>query len=76
MSFSRALELLKQGYKLSRIGWNGANMYVQFIEPEDTTYTKGMVHEPYFLIKTVRDTMAAWVPSTSDILAMDWMIIE
>lgn len=72
MSFSEALELLKQGRLVSRKGWNGTNMFVELIRPCNTKYTKGMTHEPYFIIKTVRNTMAAWVPSTGDVLANDW----
>lgn len=30
LTFSRALELLKEGYNIQRQGWNGKNMYLEY----------------------------------------------
>lgn len=81
MNFSEALVLLKEGFKLSRRGWNGPGQFV-YLVPEASYAAQtqaarehfGAVvpYEAYFALKTTRDTVAMWVPSTGDLLATDW----
>lgn len=68
MSFSLALSMLKQGARMTRQGWNGANQWVALYHPENTD-----AHLPYLYIKTVSGHTVPWLASQTDLLAEDWM---
>ena len=88
MNFGKALELLKQGEKLLRKGWNGKGMFVVYQKGypqgipcnKNTAEAWGMEEgelfkcEPYLQIKMVNGSHSMWTPSINDILAEDWMV--
>lgn len=90
MTFGEALELLKQGKKVARIGWNGKGMFVVFQKgyPDGIPCNKQTANawglkegdlfkcEPYLQIKMVNGSHSMWVPSINDCLAEDWMEVE
>jgi len=67
MDFSQALESLKDGSRVSRIGWNGKGMYL---------YIPGRAErghfEQFIAMKTADDKLVPWLASQTDILAEDW----
>ena len=81
MNFSTALDLIKVGSKLARSGWNAngqfvymvpANSYAAQTDAARETFGDLVPYEAYFALKTVRNTVSMWVPSTGDLLAEDW----
>lgn len=90
MNFGEALAAAKEGKKIARSGWNGANMYAVIMPgyPEgiainETTakahgIPKGtiMIFRPYWALYTAQKDIASWAPSGSDTLAEDWGIVE
>ena len=92
MDFSEALLAIKRGEKIARSGWNGSNMfavlspgkkelyYTEFFNKDLSEYASRiggfMDVRPSFMLKTAQDDVAYWVPSCSDILAEDWVIVE
>jgi hypothetical protein len=82
--FDIAVCLLKEGEKVARKGWNGKGMFVYYVPagvyPARTEAAKSIgetvSYNPYFAIKTVDDSVSAWVPSVNDCLADDWMIVR
>lgn len=80
-NFGFALELLKNGKKVTRKGWNGKGMFVYYI-PANSYKTITNVakkefgeyanYNPYLAIKNVNGTISTWVPSINDCLAEDW----
>ena len=89
MNFGEALAAAKEGKKVSRSGWNGANMYA-IIMPgypdgigvnEATAKAHGveagtvMKFRPYWALFTAQKDVASWAPSGSDTLADDWGIV-
>ena len=89
-SFSKALELLKEGRKVARNGWNGKGMFVVYQKgyPNGIPCNKqcaeawGMNEgdlfrcEPYLQIRMVNGSHAMWVPSINDCLAEDWYEVK
>lgn len=82
MDFGKALELLKQGKPVCRIGWNGKDMWLQLYKPSEdegivTAGASGvgtwLPLSPHILIKTVNEEFVPWVPSQTDILSEDWI---
>ena len=90
--FSVALEALKGGFAVAREGWNGAGMWVSLSPgsedlPADKFWNKHNKEFaernggtatvlPYFTIKTKDGKIGSWVPSASDILAEDWVVMS
>lgn len=83
MDFPKALDLLKSGYRISREGWNGQDMYLFFFSPvahgmEEITIldkepmgtTKPLL--PFIMMKTASDMYVPWLASQTDILSEDW----
>lgn len=87
LPFGLALEALRLGKRLSRIGWNGKGMFVYMVPPASYPAQTGAAkshfgdgalvpYNAYFAIKNVNDTVSTWVPSINDCLADDWLILE
>lgn len=82
-SFSKALELLKQGQKICRKGWNGKGMWLSYLDPYHNnqfsiTEKDGAegTFSPYIGMKTADNKYVPWLASQTDLLADDWMIAE
>lgn len=85
VDFGEAVRLLKDGKKLSRIGWNGSDMYAYYVPansyPAVTEIAKKefgdiVPYKAYLALKTAQNDIATWTPSTSDCLAEDWFVNE
>lgn len=85
LTFSQALEHLKNGVKMQRTGWNGKGMYLFIIGTNSSevgigkggwTYTNGVNDNfqllPFIAMKTADDKVVPWLASQTDILANDW----
>ena len=72
MSFSKALELIKQGKKMARVGWNGKGMCVEIQFPDDHS-KMGLA---YIYLKTATGLLCPWSISNSDALTDDWVVVE
>lgn len=79
-SFGIALDLLEQGLKVARAGWNGKGIFIELQRPDEHS----KMTSPYIYIDTTglqTDNPAApksrvpWVASQSDLLATDWVIV-
>lgn len=92
LGFGRALELMKEGAALARIGWNGNGMFAvyspgyenlpaeQFFSSKLREFAQGRLNQtltvrPALMLKTAQNDVAYWTPSTSDILATDWLVV-
>lgn len=82
MDFSRALDAVKNGKKISREGWNGKGMHIELQRP---TQESKMTLPYLFLVYPRRTTTAGitipgseqrvpWLASQTDLLAGDWVI--
>jgi len=87
MNFSEALELIKQGKKLTRTGWNGKNMFVYLVHgsefeinraPLNAVFQMGtkIKYRPHIDLKAADGTCGVWSISNNDALAEDWEIFE
>lgn len=77
--FGFALEALKQGKRVRRTGWNGKNMWLRIVIPDECKNEKfdmGMENLPFIEMKTADDKLVPWIASQTDILAEDWMVAE
>lgn len=77
MTFSQALEHIKNGGKCARTNWNGKDMYV--FHAGGVTFTdKSGLHITYGEHITMRTADAKYVPwlaSQTDLMADDWFFV-
>ena len=76
--FAVALRELKEGSKVARSGWNGKGLWLELQRPN--AHSKMTL--PYIFISYPEDAQntpgarVPWLPSQTDLLADDWMIVE
>jgi len=86
-NFSWALTMLKDGYKITRKGWNGADMFLFLVNgstfevnrpPLNEIYPEGtkVNYHAHIDMKTADGTIVPWVASQTDLLAEDWDIVQ
>jgi hypothetical protein len=81
MSFGLAIEAMKKGRKVARVGWNGKGMWLHLVRFYGVIggCAEGSVpmeQLPYIQMKTVDDKLVPWLASQTDMLADDWQIAE
>jgi len=67
MSFGDALTLLKYNERVCRRGWNNMGWLALQVPDVHSKMT-----QPYIYLKMADNQLVPWVPSQTDILAMDW----
>ena len=78
LTFSQALNFVKRGKSIQRVGWNGAGLVVKIQRPDENS----KMTLPYLYIeypenaKTTPGARCPWLASQTDILAEDWQIIN
>lgn len=89
LTFGLAVEALKKGYRVARIGWNGKGMFLEYVipyHPENKDFCcdrpQCQVHDinhellSWLGMKTADNKFVPWLASQTDILADDWQIVE
>lgn len=87
MDFGAALQALKNGQKVARLGWNGKGMFL-FLVPGSVfkvnrppllgIYPEGteISYCPHIDMRTADGKIVPWLASQTDVLAEDWVIVE
>jgi len=70
--FGVALELLRQGKKVARGGWNGKGMYLALQVPDEHS----MNRQSYIYIVPSEGQRVPWVASHPDMLGEDWYEVK
>lgn len=89
LNFGQAIELMKQGKKVSRKGWNGKGMFLYYVpasaypaQRNNKGTLKGMFKDDlvpygaYIAMKTAQDNVIPWLASQTDMLADDWQVVD
>lgn len=82
MNFSEALQLIKEGKRLTRNGWNGKEMFVYFVTgsefetslPPLNEFYEIVTYRPHIDLRAADGTCGVWSISNTDALAEDWEI--
>lgn len=81
MTFGNALEALKQGEQVARIGWNGKGMWLNLQRPDEHSkmtlpyiYIEYPVNPEHHVYPN--GSRVPWIASQSDVLAEDWFIVK
>ncbi len=68
----KAVKELLNGNTVSRTGWNGPDQWLRLQVPDENSD----MSLPYIFIKTVQGHLVPWLASQTDILAIDWYLVE
>ena len=80
LNFSEALNFLKEGGRLARVGWNGRGIFIKIQRPDENS----KMTSPYIFIDTTGlqtdnesapKSLVPWIASQTDILADDWEVV-
>jgi hypothetical protein len=86
LTFSQALDNLKNGIKMQRTGWNGEGMFI-FLVPGSTFIVNRLPllgicpegtrvnYHAHIDMKTADYQIVPWLASQTDLLAEDWQIV-
>ena len=82
--FGKAIQLVKQGRKLQRNGWNGKGQYIELAMCLSYTNANGKIinaeHEAIgnsaIAFVGTSGVQIGWLASQADMLAEDWRIVE
>ena len=71
-NFGLALEMLKAGAIVSRVGWDGDGQFIKLQVPDEHSKMK----KPYLYISPVDGELVPWLASQTDLLAEDWYRLD
>lgn len=86
MTFSEALERIKNGQRLARSNWNAKGQFV-FLVPGSTfevnrpplsyIYEEGTVinYHPHIDMRNAQGMIVPWQPTQGDVLSDDWEVV-
>lgn len=72
LGIGEAVQAMREGRRVARRGWNGADMWLAIRNPGDET---GM-GRPFVYIRPVDGQLTPWVASQLDLLATDWFLVD
>lgn len=75
MNFGKILELLKEGKKVARKGWNGKGMYVEKVQLRISREDLKFIDNECLVLKNVNGGFNTWIPSITDLFAEDWEVL-
>lgn len=70
--FGWALDALRRGDAVARVGWNGKGMWLRLQRPD--AHSKMTL--PYIYMSTAQGDLVPWLASQTDVLADDWVLIR
>ena len=84
MDFGSAIQLLKEGKRVQRSGWNGKNQYIELATNISYKNANGEIinaeHEAIgnkaIAFVGTSGVQLGWLASQADMLAEDWKIVE
>lgn len=84
MDFGKAIQLMKEGKRVQREGWNGKNQYIELATNISYKNTKGEIinveHDAIgnnaIAFVGTSGVQLGWLASQADMLANDWKEVE
>lgn len=74
MTFEEVLPHLKAGKKAVRENWGGCEEYIFVVKGHTLN---GELINPYLMIKTTEQpTLSQFMPTSCDVLAQDWKLVD
>lgn len=73
--FAWALEAMRHGARVARIGWNGRDMWLRIVGPADGDPSRHPCYpvRAFVQLKDAQGWLVPWQPSQADLLERDWI---
>ena len=75
MTFGLALEALQQGKRVSRAGWNGVGLWLEYIPAASVDLAFIRMSYPVHSKAYPEGARVPWLASQTDMLATDWVVV-
>jgi len=84
LRFGEAIENLRAGKTLTRIGWNASDMWLYYVptakyktmtDAAKEAFGDTVSYREYLALKTAQGDVATWSPSNTDVFATDWVVL-
>ena len=75
MPFGLALEALQQGKRVSRAGWNGVGLWLEYLPASGVDLAYIRMSYPVHSKAYPEGARVPWLASQTDILATDWVVV-
>lgn len=72
LTFSDALNCVKNGMSIYRTGWNGKGLLIKVQYPE----INSKMNMPYLYIEYPNGNKCPWLASQTDIMSNDWLYVK
>lgn len=85
LNFGSVIGFLKHGKKMARAGWLNKEAFIYYVqtysrEPlndvEKDVFGESVECRAYIALKVTERDSTPWVPTTDDIIAEDWYVVE
>lgn len=84
MDFGRAIQLLKEGKRVQRQGWNGKNQYIELAtnisyknaNQEIVNIKHDAIGNSAIAFVGTSGVQMGWLASQADMLSEDWIVVE
>jgi len=87
LSFSEALELIRDGQRVQRQGWNGKGMFVFLVPGSEFKVSRPPLlgffdegaeirYHAHIDMYTADGQVVPWLASQTDLLATDWQLLD
>mgnify|MGYP004503689267 FL=1 len=89
MNFGQAIEALKYGERVTRLGWNDKGTFLYYVPGGEFNPRMGIEanlvngfgygtveYKGYIAMKTAQSKAILWLASQTDMLAEDWAIVH
>ena len=75
MTFGLALEAMQQGKRVSRTGWNGVGLWLEYIPANGVDLAFIRMSYPVNSKAYPEGARVPWLASQTDMLATDWQVV-
>ena len=75
MPFGLALEALQQGKRVSRAGWNGVGLWLEYLPASGVDLAYIRMSYPVHSKAYPEGARVPWLASQTDMLATDWVVV-
>lgn len=76
-TFENALAHMREGFCVSRAGWNGKGMWIAIQHPDqhsEMPLPYARMTKSYIYMRTAQGDLVPWLASQADLLADDWIL--
>lgn len=74
LTFGQALEAARKGQRVTRAGWNGKGLWIEYRPERGVSLAHFAIFYPVHSAAYPNGAIVPWAPSQTDMTAEDWMI--